>query len=118
MSTVRKLNSLRFSPLLITCRHYKNYKKENLNKDLKEAPWNQVLKPHDAEIAYNTFESILIKVFDKHAPVTQKKVCGLFFCFFFICTLLIQHKYIIQRYHWVQYQCHTQWPLHISRNSS
>ena len=73
VGTVRKLNSLRFSPRLITCRNYKNYEKENLNKDLKEAPWNQVLKSHDAEIAYNAFESILTKVFDKHAPVTQKK---------------------------------------------
>ena len=77
VGTVRKLNSLRFSPRLITCRNYKNYEKENLNKDVKEAPWNQVLKSHDAEIAYNTFESILTKVVDKHAPVTQKKVRGL-----------------------------------------
>ena len=72
VGTVRKLNSLRFSPPLITCRNYKNYEKENLNKDLKEAPWNQALKSHDAEIAYNALESILTKVFDKHAPVTQK----------------------------------------------
>ena len=61
--------------------------KRKSKQRLKGSPWNQVLKPHDAEIAYNTFESILIKVFDKHAPVTQKKVCGLFFVFFFLYAL-------------------------------
>ena len=77
IGAVRKLNSLRFSPRLITCRNYKNYEKESLNEDLREASWDQVLKSQDAEIAYNAFESILTKVFDKHAPVTQKKVRGL-----------------------------------------
>ena len=74
---MRKLNSLRFSPRLITCRNFKNYEIENLNKDLRDAPWGQVLNSQDAETAYNAFENILTKFFDKHAPVTQKKVRGL-----------------------------------------
>ena len=77
IGAVRKLNNLRFSPRLITCRNYKNYEKESLNKDLRDAPWDQVFKSQDAEIAYNAFENILTKVFDKHAPITQKKVRGL-----------------------------------------
>ena len=43
IGAVRNLNSLRFSPRLITCMNYKNYEIESLNKDLREAPWDQVL---------------------------------------------------------------------------
>ena len=39
VGTVRKLNSLKFQPRLITCRNFKHYDKEKFAGDLKNAPW-------------------------------------------------------------------------------
>ena len=38
IGTVRKLNSLRFNPRLITCRNYKNYEKRKSKQRLKGSP--------------------------------------------------------------------------------
>ena len=76
IGAVRNLNSLRFSPCSITCRNYKNYDIENLNKDVRDAPWSQVFKSSDAEIAYYALYSVLTKVSENHAPVIQKRVHG------------------------------------------
>ena len=45
---------------------------------MRDAPWSQVFKSNDAEIAYYALYSVLTKVFENHAPVIQKKVHGLY----------------------------------------
>ena len=77
IGTVRKLNSLRFKPRVISCRNYKNYNSAKFNSDLKDAPWEQVYNAPDLDTAYDNFQSIVAESVEKHAPMIQKKVRGL-----------------------------------------
>ena len=77
IGTVRKLNSLRFKPRVISCRNYENYNSAKFNSDLKDAPWGQVYNAPDLDTAYDNFQSIVVESVDKHSPMIRKKVRGL-----------------------------------------
>ena len=77
IGTVRKLNSLRFKPRVLSCRNYKNYNSAKFNNDLKDAPWGEAYNASDLEKANDNFESIVAESVEKHAPMVQRKVRGL-----------------------------------------
>ena len=77
IGTVRKLNSLRFNPRVLSCRNYKNYNSAQFNNDLKDAPWGGVYNASDLEKTYDNFEYIVAESVEKHAPMVQRKVRGL-----------------------------------------
>lgn len=52
VGTVRKLNSSKLQPRLITCRNFKHYDKEKFIGDLKNAPWGKVYTENSANKAY------------------------------------------------------------------
>ena len=49
IGTVRKLNSLRFKPLALSCRNYKNYNSAQFNNGLKDAPLGEVFNASGLE---------------------------------------------------------------------
>ena len=77
VGTVRKLNSLKLQPRLITCRNFKNYDREKFISDLKTAPWGKVYTENSVNKAYENFESTVKGIVDKHAPRIKKKVRGI-----------------------------------------
>lgn len=77
IGTVRKLNSLRFKPRVISCRNYKSYNSVQFNRDLKDAPWGRVYNAPDLNKAYENFESVVAETVERHAPMIQMKVRGL-----------------------------------------
>ena len=62
----------------------------------------------------NTYHSS-IKMTPVEASKKENEGIVYFLFFIFLCTFLIQYNTTntrTKRYHWVQYQCHTQWPVH------
>ena len=73
---VRKLNYLRYESKTIHCKNYKDYDLKSLQKDVQEQSWvtyYSFKKPNSVWIYLN---SILIHLFDRHAPQIEKKVNG------------------------------------------
>ena len=72
----RKLNHYKYQPKTITCRNYKNYDNESMNKDLESVNWDQVYNASNVNTALNFFNETVCRVFNKHAPIIEKRVKG------------------------------------------
>ena len=73
---VRKLNHQTFDHKTIHCRNYSKYNHNNLRQDLLTQSWDRFYEIEDVNTALEYFTSVLIRLFDKHAPPIQKKVKG------------------------------------------
>eukprot|EP00111_Clytia_hemisphaerica_P010392 TCONS_00030351-protein len=73
---IRKMNSLRYQPEIITCRDFKNYDVDTINRELLNAQWDNVYSCRSVNTAFAQFKNILSSTLDRHAPVVQKTVKG------------------------------------------
>ena len=60
----------------ITSRSYKNFDDEKLLEGLGNLDWSNVLNTNCLDNAANAFNENILKVLDKHAPLTTKRVCS------------------------------------------
>ena len=58
----------------ITSRSYKNFNKENFLEDLEDVDRSNVLSASCLDDAANAFNENVLKVLDKHAPSTTKRI--------------------------------------------
>ena len=76
IACVRKLNHQKFSAKTVKCRNYASYDPEIMNHDFERVNWFPVLTAPDVNIALNIFNGIVKDIFDKHAPIINKRVKG------------------------------------------
>ena len=60
----------------ITSRSYKNFDEEKFLEGLGNLDWSNVLNTNCLDNAANAFNENILKVLDKHAPLTTKRVCS------------------------------------------
>ena len=73
---IYKLNNARFSQKNIHCRDYRNYDPLLMNRDIRQSRLNEVDKIKNINDAWNHIKNILLEVFQKHAPIINKRVRG------------------------------------------
>ena len=61
------------TPTVIICRHKSLKAIESLKEELKIQDWNSVYVNETNE-AYDSFLTILTKLYDKHCPLTQRVI--------------------------------------------
>ena len=71
-----KLNFSGFKPRKIICRDNKNYRPEDMNKDLKAIDWTPFYKCRNVNEAWILMKKALTTVFEHHAPKICKYVEG------------------------------------------
>ena len=69
-------DNARFSQKNIRCRDYRNYDPLLMNRDIRQSRINEVDKIKNVNDAWNHIKNILLDVFQKHAPITNKRVRG------------------------------------------
>lgn len=73
---VRKINHNRVSYRTITCRNFRNYDPNALNEDISSTNFSPMYKMSDVNDTWRFLKNILIKKFNKHAPIITKRVKG------------------------------------------
>ena len=73
---IRKLNCSSFKPRKIICRNYKNYRPDDLNKDLESLDWSPLYKFKNVNEAWAQIKEALNTVYEHHAPKICKHVKG------------------------------------------
>ena len=73
---VRKLNRSGFKARKIICRDYKNYRPEDMNKDLEAIDWSPFYICQNVNEAWSLMKNVLVKIFEHHAPKICKNVRG------------------------------------------
>ena len=76
VACIRKLNHQKFSPKTIKCRNYKSYDPQMMNLDFDHVNWLPVVTAPDVNTALNIFNFIVKDIFDKHAPLIEKRIKG------------------------------------------
>ena len=59
---------------IINCRNFSKFNEEDFLKELSQAPFNNVYQFNNPEEALTIWENIFLLVYNKHAPVQQKRV--------------------------------------------
>ena len=77
LGTVRKIDSFKLQPCMITCKNIKHYIKEKFIGDLKNVPWGNVCAIDSVNEAYKIFDVYVKGIVDKHAPRIRKTVRGI-----------------------------------------
>lgn len=72
----RKLNHQKFASKTIKCRNYKSYDHNAMNEEFQQVNWYPVLTAPDVNIAVDIFNTIVKDIFDKHAPIIEKRIKG------------------------------------------
>eukprot|EP00795_Rhopilema_esculentum_P007243 gene7243-12925_t len=70
----RKLNHSGFKPRNIVCRDYKNYRPEEMNKDLEAIDWSTFYICRNVNEAWSPMKNTLEKLFERHSPKIHKNV--------------------------------------------
>ena len=68
----RKLNNKKHPPKVIRSRNYKNYNPEKLCDDIKSIDSGSLYECTNVNDALELFNSAVVAVFDRHAPVTER----------------------------------------------
>jgi hypothetical protein len=76
VACIRKKNYQKFNPRVTTSRTYKNYNPLKMNEDFSKVDWKDVYNESDVNKAVELFNTILLTIFNKHAPVIKKTVRG------------------------------------------
>eukprot|EP00794_Sanderia_malayensis_P002144 gene2144-2438_t len=72
----RKMHNVKLQSKTITCHNYSNYSPNLLCDDLKTANFEDVFRATSANHAWLYLKQILVFYFNKHAPLTTKRVKG------------------------------------------
>ena len=73
---IRKMNSFRYQPEVITCRDFRNYDIKAINSELLNADWNNVYNSQSVNTAFSRLKEILLKTLNRYAPIVKKTVKG------------------------------------------
>ena len=73
---IRKMTCEKFKPGKIYSRSYAKYNSEEFKADLRELPWEKVIKEKEVNSAWYIFKQLLSSVIDKHASHKEKIVRG------------------------------------------
>ena len=73
---VRKMNNVKYQPITIHCRDYKNYNVDAVNNELLNKDWNLLYQMTSPVGALSYFTSILKETLDKHATFITKQIKG------------------------------------------
>ena len=72
----RKLNNVKFSPRIITCRNFANYDPKLFCEELNSANLEDVYLSISVNEAWASLRDTLQRCIDKHAPLISKRVKG------------------------------------------
>ena len=72
----RKINNTKFSAKTIRCRDYSNYDVTIIRNELSLENWEDVFDAKEPNVAWNSLESKLTEVINRHAPNVTKRVKG------------------------------------------
>ena len=73
---VRKINACKLPPRTIECRNYAKYNSSAFCDDLRDIPWDVVLKERNVNTAWSNWEELFLNVCDRFAPYKRKIVRG------------------------------------------
>ena len=73
---VRKINACKLSPRTIEWRNYAKYNPSAFCDDLRDIPWDDVLKERNVNTAWSNWKELFLNVCDRHAPYKRKIVRG------------------------------------------
>ena len=74
---VRKINACKLPPRTIECRNYDaKYNPSAFCDDLRDIPWDDVLKERNVNTAWSNWKELFLNVCDRHAPYKRKIVRG------------------------------------------
>ncbi|CAH3170091.1 unnamed protein product [Pocillopora meandrina] len=73
---VRKINACKLPPRTIECRNYAKYNPSAFCDDLRDIPWDDVLKERNVNTAWSNWKELFLNVCDRHAPYKRKIVRG------------------------------------------
>ena len=73
---IRKMYNIKYESKTVRSRDYKNYVPENLITDVQQIDWEILYQCTDVNVAANIFTASLKSIFDRHAPIRNKKVKG------------------------------------------
>ena len=76
MKTFRKINACKLPPRTIECRNYAKYNPSAFCDDLRDIPWDDVLKERNVNTAWSNWKELFLNVCDRHAPYKRKIVRG------------------------------------------
>ena len=68
----------RHCPRVIKIRNYRKYNPDELVSDLRAQPWDTLYETENVNLALLYFKDIVLGVFNKHAPMIDKRVKGIF----------------------------------------
>ena len=71
---VRKINACKLPPRTIECRNYAKYNPSAFCDDLRDIPWDVVLKERNVNTAWSNWKELFLNVCDRHAPYERKIV--------------------------------------------
>ncbi|KAK2551405.1 RNA-directed DNA polymerase from mobile element jockey, partial [Acropora cervicornis] len=72
----RKINACKLPPRTIECRNYAKYNSSAFCDDLRDIPWDVVLKERNVNTAWSNWKELFLNVCDRHAPYKRKIVRG------------------------------------------
>ena len=73
---VRKINACKQPPRTIECRNYAKYNPSAFCDDLRDIPWDVVLKERNVNTALRKWKELFLNVCNRHAPYKRKIVRG------------------------------------------
>lgn len=73
---IRKINTEKYQPRIVLSRNLKSYNPVSMNKELDAIDWSLLYSLKNVDVAVNLFNAKLKAIFDRHAPLTSKKVRG------------------------------------------
>ena len=74
IGVVRKINNVKSRPKTIKVRNYCNY--DSIKMNLENTDWSSVYAVRDVNKAWEAIKSTMLSVFNKHAPLSSKRVRG------------------------------------------
>ena len=73
---VRKINHIKFKQKSLTCRNYKHYDSRAFSNQFGSVDWSLVYDNVDVHSAWLYMNTVIMGIFDKHAPLITKRVKG------------------------------------------
>ena len=73
---LRKINKMRFPDRTIKCRNYRSYEPTHILNDANEIDWSPIYNTNDVNKAVSYLQNTLTVLFDKYAPLIEKRVRG------------------------------------------
>lgn len=72
--TIRKIGIPKGPPKIIKTRNYKSFSSQLFLEDLSNQPWEILNNLSDPNEIWSNFKAIFLTIFDKHAPIINRKI--------------------------------------------